>query len=192
MPPLRQRRLPWADALPTLRFVSRRSRRHSSPNQEAISIDALSEVRAAMSTKAHVWLAARMCGLGLLTLLLVASCGDYTTDAATRLAYELEYESKALRRSGEATRTFTHTPKKSPEGVDGAYTVKFVLGQSGKRGIIVSGYSTTHQKPYGYGTSYHLNFVEVPKDLTISKLQGESVVILLTRIVDTVQVTALR
>ena len=49
----------------------------------------------------------------------LAGC-DFMTDAATRIAYDLEREAAALRRSGEATRTFTHKPKASPEGRAGA------------------------------------------------------------------------
>jgi len=135
-----------------------------------------------MSTKPNVWLPAKLCQLGLfLTLLLgLAGCGD----PATRLADELEHEAKALRRSGETTRSFIHKPKGLPESANGAYTVKFVT-----RG---HGYLGFYGNALGCSTSYHRRFVEVPKDLTISKRQGEPVVVVLTRIGDTVQVTELR
>jgi hypothetical protein len=121
----------------------------------------------------------------------ISGCGDYT-DAATRLAYEIEREAKALQQSGEATRVFTHRPKSAPEGVDDAYTVKFALGYAGKGGLTVSGFNIAQKKQVGYGTSYHLRFVQVPKDLTVSKPAGEPVVVVLTRVGDAVHVTELR
>ena len=147
-----------------------------------------------MSSREHVDRPAMACRLLLVVALLVgvASCGDFMTDAATRLAYEIEREAKELKRSNETTRTLVHTPKGSPEGVDGAYTVKLVLGHAGRRGLSVSGFNIAQQKQVGYGTTYHLNFVEVPKDLVISKRAGETVMIVLTRAGDAVQISELR
>jgi len=105
----------------------------------------------------------------------LAGC-DFMTDAATRIAYDLEREAAALRRSGEATRTFTHKPKASPEGITGPYTVR--LG----RALSIS----------KYHTSYHSNFVEVPKMLVVRKGDGEAFQIVLTRVGDSIQVTELR
>ena len=66
-----------------------------------------------MSTKERVRLPPKTCGLGVLTLLLgLASCGDFMTDAATRLAYELEHESKALRRSISTTSGSDRPPRR--------------------------------------------------------------------------------
>jgi hypothetical protein len=104
-----------------------------------------------------------------------AGC-DFMTDAATRIAYDLEREAAALRRSGETTRTFTHKPKASPEGITGPYTVR--LG----RALSIS----------KYHTSYHSNFVEVPKALVVRKGEGEVFQIVLTRVGDSIQVTELR
>ncbi len=107
----------------------------------------------------------------------LAGC-DFMTDAATRLAYDLEREANALRKSGDSARVFTHTPKKSPAGITGPYTVRLVT-----RGTIQIG---------KYHTTYHLNFVEVPKTLRIQKADGEGFVVVLTRAGDTVQVAELR
>ena len=71
---------------------------------------------------------------------------------------------------------FTHKPKTSPEGITGPYTVR--LG----RAISIS----------EYHTSYHSNFVEVPKMLVVRKGDGEAFQVVLTRVGDSIQVTELR
>lgn len=117
----------------------------------------------------------------------MAGCGDFMTDAATRLAYQIESEAKALRGSKETTRTFAHKPKSSPEGVTGAYVLTFVAGPLGK------GYLAFSKGPQEqwYHTSYHLRFVEVPQDLKIRKAEGQAVQVVLKRSGETVQVAEL-
>jgi hypothetical protein len=110
------------------------------------------------------------------------------TDAATRLAYDLERQAAAIRRSGESTLTFTHNPLNSPEGVTGAYTVTFKAGPTGT-GFL--GFSKGQQEVW-YHTSYHLRFVVVPKDLKIRKAAGEPFRVVLRKSGDTVEVTGLR
>jgi hypothetical protein len=128
----------------------------------------------------------RQLGLILILTLSLAGC----TDAATRLAYDLEREAEALRRSGEATRTFTHKPQSSPEGVVGAYTVILKAGPV----ALGSGFLTFSKGPQQqwYRTTYHMRFVEVPRDLKIRKAEGESLIVVLMRNGNTVQVTELR
>jgi hypothetical protein len=126
--------------------------------------------------------------LALTLLGCLAGCGDFMTDAATRLAHEIEREAKALRSSNETTRAFTHKPKSSPEGVVGPYTVTFGGGPLGK-GYLA--FSKGAQEQW-YHTSYHLRFVEVPESLKIKKAEGQSFVVVLKRSGDAVQVTELR
>jgi hypothetical protein len=118
----------------------------------------------------------------------LAGCDDFLTDAATRLAYQIEREAKALRDSHETTRTFTHTPKNSPEGVTGAYVVTFVAGPLGK-GYLA--FSKGSQEQW-YHTSYHLRFVHVTENLKISKAEGGSFMVVLKRVGDGIHITELR
>jgi hypothetical protein len=132
------------------------------------------------------WSNMRHLGLILILTLTLAGC----TDAATRLAHDLEREAEALRRSGQMTRTFTHKPQSLPDGVTGAYTVTFKAGPV----RLGSGFLTFSKGPYEqwHRTTYHMRFVEVPRDLNIRKAAGEPIVIVLTRTGDAVRVTELR
>ena len=113
----------------------------------------------------------------LVLCLTVALTGcDFGTDAATRIAYDLERESAALRRSGETMRTFIHKPKPTPEGITGPFTLR--LGRS----LSIS----------KYHASYHSNFVEVPTTLVVRKGDGEAFEIVLTRVGNRIEVTGLR
>jgi hypothetical protein len=125
-------------------------------------------------------------GLILILTLSLAGC----TDAATRLAYDLEREAEVLRRSGETTRTFIHKPQSAPEGVTGAYTVIIKAGPV----RLGSGFLTFSKGPYEqwYRTTYHMRFVEVPRDLKVRKAEGEPLTIVLARIGGAVHVTELR
>jgi hypothetical protein len=124
--------------------------------------------------------------LGLFLLVGLTGC-DFT-DAATRLAHDLEREAKTLRATGEATRAFTHNPKSAPDGVTGPYTVTFKAGPLGKGFLGFSKGSTE----VWHHTSYHLRFVEVPRDLKIRKVEGEGFVVVLSRKGDAIEVTDLR
>jgi hypothetical protein len=140
-----------------------------------------------MLTRKYVRLTANMCQLGLILTLALILTGC-SSDAATRLAYDLEREAKTLLSSGDKTLAFTHKPQGPPDGVTGAYTVTFKGGPLGQGFLAFSKGSHevwTH-------TSYHLRFVEVPKDLRIRKGDGESFVVVLAKIDGAVHVTELR
>ena len=110
------------------------------------------------------------------------------TDAATRLAYDLERQAAAIRHSDETTLTFTHNPLSAPEGVTGAYTVTFKGGPLGTGFLSFS----RGQQEVWYHTSYHLRFVAVPKDLKIRKAAGQPFTVVLTKSGNSVEVTELR
>jgi hypothetical protein len=116
------------------------------------------------------------------TMYLLAQYGmeTFVSDAATRLAYQIRDEAISLRRSGAATRTFEHHPRSWPEGIGGDYRIEIVehrtAPQPGHRSIGVARNLTERT---WYATSYHLNFVEVPKDLSVSHRKGEPTLVTL-------------
>ena len=121
---------------------------------------------------------------------LLAGCDG--TDAATRIAFDLEHHSRALRASGETSLGFTHNPKSAPDGVTGPYTVTFKAGPMGAaKGSGYLSFSKGSQEVWHH-TGYHLHYVEVRKDLKISKAQGEPLIIVLARIENSVLVIDLR
>ena len=104
----------------------------------------------------------------------------FVSDAATRLAYDIRDEAAALRRSGQASRTFEHRPRTWPEGITGAYRIEIketrTSPRPGHRSIGVARNLT--EQPW-YSTSYHLNFVAVPADLEVSHRQDEPTIVTL-------------
>jgi hypothetical protein len=104
----------------------------------------------------------------------------FVSDAATRLAYQIRDEAAALRKSGEATRTFQHRPRSWPEGISGDYRIEITETRTspgpGHRSI---GVARSLTAPTWYATSYHLNFVEVPKDVAVAHRRGEATTVTL-------------
>ena len=101
--------------------------------------------------------------------------GNVLTDAATRLAYELKAGAKQLNKSDKSEWEVEHLPVSSPEGIDGAYQITLQAVKHDNNGINGSG-SLTVENIGGkyYGTSYHLRFVTVTKELKIRKKKGET------------------
>jgi len=113
---------------------------------------------------------------------LLASYGieTFISDAATRLAYQIRDETTALRRSGEGIRTFEHMPKEWPEGIKDDYRIEITETRTSPRpGHRSIGVALGWKKPAWYATSYHLNFVEVPKDLVVLHRKGEPTLVTL-------------
>jgi len=104
----------------------------------------------------------------------------FVSDAATRLAYDLRDEAATLRRSGQTARTFEHRPKTWPEGISGPYRIEITETRTsprpGHRSIGVARNLTGRTR---YSTSYHLNYVEVPKDLVVSHQKDEPTLVTL-------------
>jgi hypothetical protein len=103
------------------------------------------------------------------------------TDAATRLAYDIRDQTIILRLSKQTTRVFAHRPRRWPEGLSGAYRIEITEDRTipwpGHRSI---GVARNLTEPTWYFTSYHLNFVQVPKDLVVSHQKDEPTVVTLT------------
>ena len=97
------------------------------------------------------------------------------SDAATRLAYQIRDEAASLKRSGETTRTFEHAPHAWPEGVSGPYRIEITETRTSPRpGHRSIGVARSLTGPTRSATSYHLNFVEVPKDVVVAHQAGEA------------------
>lgn len=111
-------------------------------------------------TPRHPHLAAAL----LLTVALGA-CGDFLTDGATPLAYELEAGAKALGPSEHARLTLTHRPKASPEGCAGAYKLQL----SAHAGLVIWCFDGAGKTTGSHITTYHLRFVDVPQTWILDK-----------------------
>jgi hypothetical protein len=134
----------------------------------------------------------------VLVLPFLAVGGPYaleylTSDAATRLAFQIRNQSFLLRMSGQPARTFTHSPASWPSGVSNDYRIEITEGSRpaypGQRSI---GVARNLTEPTWYATSYHMNFVKVPGDLKVSHLKGEDTVVTLEKKDGVVLLTGLK
>lgn len=121
--------------------------------------------------------------LTTLSTLLLTGC-FLLTDAATRVAYDLEAAVAVMQAKGLDEYAFTHVPASFPDGVDGPWELTIQKSKAGEpRGALGIG---------RYGTTYHTNFVDVPRTLTIRKQAGEGCTIVLRRAGERIEVVALR
>jgi hypothetical protein len=101
------------------------------------------------------------------------------TDAATRIAYDLEAGAKSLKSSAETRATVRHEPSRWPEGCDGGYALEIGRGAKGDPG---KGSITVRCAGRGlYYTTYHLNFVVVPATVSVRKEAGAPVLLQLEK-----------
>lgn len=101
------------------------------------------------------------------------------SDSATRFAYELRDEAAALRRSGQTVRTYRHYPRAWPDGLPGDYRIEFTgpaEQPDGRRGLMTA---RSYDGPLWSGTTYHLNFVRVPRALKVAHRKGEPTIVTL-------------
>jgi hypothetical protein len=130
---------------------------------------------------------------GAMYLLAQYGFETFISDAATRLAYEIRDEAAGLRRSGAATRTFEHRPKAWPDGISGDYRIEIAETKTSPRpGHRSIGVARNLTEQTWYSTSYHLNFVAVPKDLVVSHRKGEPTIVTLEMKDGQVLLTGLR
>ena len=124
-----------------------------------------------------------------ITALTIASTLSACTDAATRVAYDLESGAKKLRASSGHTATVDHIPQATPEGCPGAYTLQ--LSQASALVVwcqdSIGGLSSA-----SHTTTYHLNYVAVPKTWIIHKDAGQHALIDLRKDGEAVVVSGLR
>lgn len=113
-------------------------------------------------------------GLGLLAaVLFLTGC---FTDAATRLAYDIESGVNRMNRLDEARYSIRHTPAESSE-CTGPYTV-----QLDKVGALIVWCKDAAGNVVASGsTSYHARFIETPTTYILDKPAGSTLAIDLER-----------
>ena len=99
---------------------------------------------------------------------------DVLTDSATRAAYDMEEAAAKLQRSSASSFTLVHRPKPSPSGCEHGYTIQF-----SQQSILVIWCKSASgdRNVASHGTTYHLNFVDVPETTILEKAAGEPVTI---------------
>lgn len=118
---------------------------------------------------------------------LMSSCSD----AATRIAYDIESGVAAFARSSAAQTTIRHVPHAFPEGCAGRYRVQL----SANSALVVWCRGAMDHDDSGSSshiTTYHLRFVEVPRKFVVDKAAGEVTFIDLEKREGKAVVTALR
>ena len=133
----------------------------------------------------------------LLLIIILSLVISGCTDAATRLGGDIVTHAHDLKKSSQTELTFSHQPKYSPEGCSGAYTVtlqeslhhptsggSILVGCIGEKSFQTWGYS--------YSTSYHLNALSVPSELTARKEMGASLQVTLQKIGNLIEVIGLK
>lgn len=128
---------------------------------------------------------------GLLCSLLLSGCFIFT-DGATRLANDLRDNAFILRHSDRQTLEIEHRPSRFPDGIDGSYTVLLQCSTETPRRGTLCVEETKEVKGRYYGTTYHLNYVRVPKDISVTKAAGEPVYLLLRKVGDVIEVESVR
>lgn len=107
----------------------------------------------------------------LVAILFLSGC-DVFTDAATRLAYDIESAAKKLRNHGDRFTLHHETPSKRGE-CSGPYTVQ--LDQVGA--LIIWCKDENGEVLSSPGTSYHRRFVHTPETYYLDKEAGETLII---------------
>jgi len=109
------------------------------------------------------------------------------TDAATRLAGDLEDGAAEARRTSDGRATIEHLPKASPEGCADDYRVQFSQASL----LVVWCYSAGNVTS-SHSTTSHLPAVDVPRTWIVDKQKGESLFVNLERRGDRVVVTGVQ
>jgi hypothetical protein len=120
--------------------------------------------------------------VSILVGVLVASSA--CSDAATRLAYDIEGGAAELCNGGHLVGRVIHKPRARPEGCAGAYVVTLQESLHHPRSggsLLVGCVGSPNYESFGYSysTTYHLNTVRVPRELHVEKPSGASVAVVL-------------
>lgn len=113
--------------------------------------------------------------LVVLSVFLLSGC-DLFTDAATRIAYDIESATKELGHEGDRYTLYHAVPSRRGE-CDGPYKVQFdevgalIVWCKDEAGEVVA----------SPGTSYHRRFVDTPETYILDKAAGETLVVELER-----------
>jgi hypothetical protein len=108
----------------------------------------------------------------LLPLCLVVLTGCFT-DAATRLAYDIEDGAGRLGHEAGATYSIRHDTPSKPGECTGPYTVQ--LDKAGA--LIVWCKDAAGNTVSSHSTSYHSRFVDTPKTYILEKPAGSTLII---------------
>ena len=110
------------------------------------------------------------------------------TDAATRVAYDIESGTGKLTSHDGARVEIPHDPRRWPEGCAGSYVLRIAKGAAENLGhdnfhtrpnsgsLSVTCYGSSGNRN-GWTTTYHLRFVDVPETVEIEKKADEKVFI---------------
>ena len=127
-------------------------------------------------------LLAALCLLPVLAAAGLYALEQLTSDAATRLAFQIRNQSILLRLSGQTTRTFRHRPWTWLSGVEGDYRIEITEGSNpgyrGQRSIGVARNLT--EQPWSH-TTYQMNYVAIPADLAVAHHKGEATIVTLEK-----------
>lgn len=107
----------------------------------------------------------------VLSVFLLSGC-DYFTDAATRIAYDIESATRELRDEGDRYTLYHAVPSRRGE-CDGPYKVQFDKVGA----LIVWCRDEAGEVVASPGTSYHRRFVHTPETYILDKPAGETLVI---------------
>jgi len=107
----------------------------------------------------------------LVAILSLSGC-DVFTDAATRLAYDIESAAKKLKNHGDRFTLYHETPSKRGE-CSGPYTVQ--LDKVGA--LIIWCRDENGEVLSSPGTSYHRRFVHTPETYYLDMEAGETLII---------------
>jgi hypothetical protein len=122
---------------------------------------------------------------GLPLLALLAACSD----GATRIAYDIEAGVASFRNSAATSYSIKHVPEPYPEGCGGPYSVQF----SAESILVIWCKDAAGSRILAsHGTTYHLRFVGVPRQLNLEKPAGEPLYIDLEKEGDKVVVVDVR
>jgi hypothetical protein len=132
-------------------------------------------------------------------LLFMAGCSD----AATRVAYDIESGTGRLGSSEGARLEIPHVPRSWPEGCSGSYTLRIEKGaatsdgqgnfrtKENSGGLSVRCYGSDGNE-HRWHTTYHLRFVDVPAPVEVTKNGGDTTVIEVQRASGKAVVTGVR
>jgi len=104
----------------------------------------------------------------VLLVALLAAVGCSMTDAATRLASDINHQAAEFAKSPDTERTFAHVPVASPSGCPGAYQVTVEAN-----GALVIGCDKAYPQ-VSFTTTSHRAAVTVPAQLQVNKNAGET------------------
>jgi hypothetical protein len=110
-----------------------------------------------------------------------------------RVAYDIESGTRKLSATEGARADISHAPRSWPADCAGSYTLRIEKGASinkgnnnfrtveGSGGLSMNCFGQDGNA-HGYGTTYHLRFVDVPAKVEVTKKDGETAVIKVQRI----------